>query len=79
MLTFGFPVADFTRLFTSYSYQVVNVDQVNTEVLTPVVLASNPFRLRRRADQLEARWSKVKTGIWRKPLLFPARAADAAG
>jgi outer membrane protein insertion porin family len=43
VLTFGFPVADFTRLFINYSYQVVRVDQVNTEVLTPVVLASNPF------------------------------------
>ena len=41
--TFGFPVADFTRFFLNYSFQQVSVTDINTDVLTPQVLAANPY------------------------------------
>ncbi len=43
VITFGFPVADFTRLFMNYSYERVGVTELNTDLLTPAVLAGNPF------------------------------------
>jgi outer membrane protein insertion porin family len=40
---FGFPVADFTRMFLNYSYQTVRVSNINPVFLTPAVLAGNPY------------------------------------
>jgi outer membrane protein insertion porin family len=42
-ILFGFPVADFTRMFTSYSYEQVKVKELNELFLDPQVLARNPF------------------------------------
>jgi outer membrane protein insertion porin family len=43
VLTFGFPLASFTRLFTSYSYERVAVTDLNTDLFTPQVGARNPY------------------------------------
>ena len=40
---FGFPLADFTRMFLNYSYQSVRVTNVNPIFLTPAALAGNPY------------------------------------
>jgi outer membrane protein insertion porin family len=42
-VVFGFPVADFTRMFMNYSYEQVRVEELNELFLDPVVLARNPF------------------------------------
>ncbi len=42
-VVFGFPVADFTRMFMSYSYEAVTVKELNPIFLDPVVLSRNPF------------------------------------
>ncbi|MBI4476968.1 MAG: outer membrane protein assembly factor BamA [Acidobacteria bacterium] len=42
-ILFGFPVADFTRLFFNYSYQRSKVEELNPLFLDPVVLSRNPF------------------------------------
>ena len=42
-LGFGFPLADFTRMFLSYSYQAVRVYNINPVFLTPGALAGNPY------------------------------------
>ncbi len=41
-LTAGFPVADFSRVFVNYSYEQVEVLDVNA-AFTPELLAQNPF------------------------------------
>ena len=40
---FGFPVADFARVFLSYSYEAVKVKDLNELYLNPDLLARNPF------------------------------------
>jgi outer membrane protein insertion porin family len=42
-IVFGFPVADFTRMFMNYSYEQVQVKDINPLYLDPNVLARNPF------------------------------------
>lgn len=42
-LIFGWPVGDFTRMFTSYSYEQVKVKDLNPFFNTPDILARNPF------------------------------------
>ena len=42
-LLFGFPVADFSRLFLSYSYEQVQVLDLNEAYTNPLLLAQNPF------------------------------------
>ena len=42
-VTFGFPVADFSRVFVNYSYEQVQVLNLNTAYTNPVLLAQNPF------------------------------------
>jgi outer membrane protein insertion porin family len=42
-LTFGYPLGNFTRLFTNYSYQRVRVSELNTVYTDPTVLRRNPF------------------------------------
>jgi outer membrane protein insertion porin family len=42
-LLFGFPVADFSRLFLSYSYEQVEVLDLNEAYTNPILLAQNPF------------------------------------
>ncbi|MBI2834241.1 MAG: BamA/TamA family outer membrane protein [Acidobacteria bacterium] len=42
-LVFGFPVADFTRMFMNYSYEQVQVRDINAAYCDPLVLARNPF------------------------------------
>ena len=42
-LLFGFPVADFSRMFLTYSYERVEVLDLNEAYLNPVLLAQNPF------------------------------------
>jgi outer membrane protein insertion porin family len=39
----GFPLADFTRMFVSYGYEQVRVEELNPIFLDPVVLSRNPF------------------------------------
>jgi outer membrane protein insertion porin family len=43
VLTFGFPLAGFTRLFTNYSYEQVQVTEISTVYTDPLVLARNPY------------------------------------
>ncbi|MCA1584537.1 MAG: outer membrane protein assembly factor BamA [Acidobacteria bacterium] len=40
---FGFPVADFSRLFLTYSYEQVRVTDLNQFYFDPVIQAQNPF------------------------------------
>jgi outer membrane protein insertion porin family len=40
---FGFPVADFSRMFLNYSLQKVSVKDVNPLYLDPAVIGRNPF------------------------------------
>ncbi len=42
-ITFGFPVADFTRTYINYSYERVKVKDLNPLYENPLVLASNPY------------------------------------
>jgi outer membrane protein insertion porin family len=42
-LLFGFPVADFSRLFVNYSYEQVRVLDLNAAFTNPTLLAQNPF------------------------------------
>jgi len=43
VLTFGFPLSGFSRLFTNYSYERVRVTEIADVYKDPVVLARNPF------------------------------------
>ena len=43
VVTFGFPLAGFTRMFTNYSYERVRVTEISDLYTDPVVLARNPF------------------------------------
>src|SRR5207247_233910 len=43
VLTFGFPLADFTRMFANYSYEQVRVGEISSVYKDPAVLARNPF------------------------------------
>jgi outer membrane protein insertion porin family len=43
VLTFGFPLSAWTRMFTNYSYQRVRVTEINDVYQDPLVLARNPF------------------------------------
>jgi outer membrane protein insertion porin family len=40
---FGFPLRDFTRMYTSYSYERTKVKELNEAYLDPEVQARNPF------------------------------------
>jgi outer membrane protein insertion porin family len=42
-IVFGFPVADFSRVFMQYSFEQVKVTDLNEAFLDPFVLARNPF------------------------------------
>jgi outer membrane protein insertion porin family len=42
-VTFGVPLGNFTRMFTNYSYQHVNVSELSTAYTDPTVLRRNPF------------------------------------
>jgi outer membrane protein insertion porin family len=42
-VVFGFPLADFTRMFLSYSYERVKVKDLNELYLDPILAATNPF------------------------------------
>ena len=41
-LVFGYPLADFVRMFTTYSYETIRVYDINPAYLAPGVLAANP-------------------------------------
>ncbi len=43
VISFGFPLAGFTRLFTNYSYERVRVTEVSDVYTDPLVLARNPY------------------------------------
>ncbi len=40
---FGFPLANFTRAFMSYSYEEVQVKDINQSYLDPAVLSASPY------------------------------------
>ena len=42
-LVFGFPLADYMRLFTTYSYERIKVYDINEAYLNPAVLAASPI------------------------------------
>ena len=42
-IVLGFPLADYTRLFMTYSYERVRVYDINEAYLNPAVLASSPI------------------------------------
>ena len=42
-LTMGFPVADFSRVFVNYSYEQVQVLDLNPQYTNPQILQFNPF------------------------------------
>jgi outer membrane protein insertion porin family len=42
-ITFGVPLAPFTHMYANYSYQQVQVTEINTNYTDPAVLARNPF------------------------------------
>jgi len=43
VLTFGFPVSAWARMFSNYSYQRVQVTDINEAYKDPLILARNPF------------------------------------
>ncbi len=43
VVTFGFPLSGFSRMFTNYSYEQVRVTEINELYTDPTVLARNPF------------------------------------
>jgi outer membrane protein insertion porin family len=43
VVSFGFPLAGFTRLFTNYSYEQVRVTEISNVYTDPLVLARNPY------------------------------------
>lgn len=43
VITFGFPLSGFSRMFTNYSYERVHVSEINELYTDPAVLARNPF------------------------------------
>ena len=43
VITFGFPISGFSRMFTNYSYERVRVSEVNSAYCNPTILRSNPF------------------------------------
>jgi outer membrane protein insertion porin family len=43
VVTFGFPLAGFTRMFMNYSYEQVQVNQISSVYTDPLVLARNPY------------------------------------
>ena len=43
VLTLGFPLSAWSRMFTNYSYQRVRVTEINENYKDPLVLARNPF------------------------------------
>ncbi len=43
VVTFGYPLAGFTRLFTNYSYEQVRVTEISDIYLDPLVLTRNPY------------------------------------
>ena len=43
VVTFGFPITGFSRMFANYSYERVRVTDINELYLDPTVLARNPF------------------------------------
>jgi outer membrane protein insertion porin family len=43
VVTFGFPLAGFTRMFVNYSYERVRVTEISDVYTDPLVLARNPF------------------------------------
>jgi outer membrane protein insertion porin family len=43
VITFGYPLAPFTRLFTNYSYEQVRVTEISDVYTDPLVLARNPY------------------------------------
>ncbi|HZP47577.1 MAG TPA: POTRA domain-containing protein, partial [Vicinamibacterales bacterium] len=43
VLTLGFPLSAWTRMFWNYSYQRVQVTEINEAYTDPLVLAQNPF------------------------------------
>jgi len=42
-VTFGYPLGNFTRFFANYSYQHVNVSELNSIYTDPTLLRRNPF------------------------------------
>ena len=42
-LVFGFPVADFTRVFTTYTLEESQVKDLNTDFFDPEIISRNPF------------------------------------
>ena len=43
VVTFGFPISGFSRMFTNYSYERVRVTDINDLYTDPALLARNPF------------------------------------
>jgi len=43
VMSFGFPLAGFTRMFTNYSYEKVRVTEISDVYTDPLVLARNPY------------------------------------
>jgi outer membrane protein insertion porin family len=43
VVTFGYPLAGFTRLFTNYSYEQVRVTEISDIYQDPLVLTRNPY------------------------------------
>jgi outer membrane protein insertion porin family len=43
VLTFGFPLSGFSRMFFNYSYERVHVSEINELYTDPATLARNPF------------------------------------
>jgi outer membrane protein insertion porin family len=43
VLSFGFPLAGFTRMFANYSYEKVRVTEISDVYTDPLVLARNPY------------------------------------
>ncbi len=42
-LVLGYPLSGYTRLFTGYSYELINVKDINPLYLDPAVLAGSPY------------------------------------
>src|SRR4051812_39189999 len=68
-LTFGFPVADFSRMFVNYSYQSVGVSDLNEALLDPSCIVSGGCTTVNVSD-LSRISSVAQENLRRNPFLF---------
>jgi outer membrane protein insertion porin family len=78
-LMFGFPVADFTRMFTTYSYEQVRMTDLNEAFLDPSCVASVSGCSSVRLDDLSQISPAALESLRRNPFVFDSLLIGAGG